>query len=265
MHADCRVQIKCNNCNQGGFTSVASLSKHKRYCGSTNVPPSGVNLLPTLSHPLHHQSQPQTTTQTRTASGSGVPNVPHNMATPPNPFFMFHPAFFPTFPPAAPYSLQGMFPQTPATQPPNFPLMFSKSAIDQRIQSVRSEQQVGANHLNNPTSPPLNNQLPFTMHEAFGIPPLVKKVESPKPNQNDAKVQLMDISPQASKVKKNPDSYLSDEDESNSVIELKMEPKDEETIKSSDNEVDEDESSSKTNDEDKVSEYISVRFREVLK
>ncbi|KAL9929388.1 hamlet isoform 2-T2 [Glossina fuscipes fuscipes] len=252
MHADCRVQIKCNNCGQGGFNSVASLSKHKRYCGSTNVPPSGVSLLPTLSHPLHHQSQPQATTQTRTATGSGVPNVPHNMATPPNPFFLFHPPFFPTFPPAAAYGLQGMFPQTPATQPPNFPLMFSKSAIDQRIQSVRSEQQVGANHLNNPTSPPPNNQLPFTMHEAFGIPTLIKKVESPKPNQTDAKVQLMDISPQPSKVKKNPNSaYLSDEDESNSVIELKMEPKDEETIKSSDNEVDEDESSSKTNDEDK--------------
>ncbi|KAK6176531.1 hypothetical protein SNE40_014798 [Patella caerulea] len=34
MHADCRQQTKCNNCNQT-FTTVASLSKHKRFCDSS--------------------------------------------------------------------------------------------------------------------------------------------------------------------------------------------------------------------------------------
>uniref|UniRef100_A0A1A9WUU3 C2H2-type domain-containing protein n=1 Tax=Glossina brevipalpis TaxID=37001 RepID=A0A1A9WUU3_9MUSC len=249
MHAACRVPIKCDKCGQT-FSTATSLSKHKRYCDSTNVPSAGVGLPPPLSHSLHHQSQPQTTTQTRIGTASGVPNVPHNMATPPIPFFLFQRPFFPTFPPAAAYGLQGMFPQAPATQSTNFPLMFS--AIDQRIQCIRSEQQLGATHINNPTSPQLNSQLSFTMHDAFGIPPVVKTPESPKHAKPDVKSQLVDLSPQMNKTKKDSNSgCLSDEDESNSVIELKMEPKDEETVKNSDHEVDEDESSSKTNDEDK--------------
>ncbi|XP_033323188.1 transcription factor hamlet isoform X3 [Megalopta genalis] len=38
MHADCRMQIKCVKCGQS-FSTVTSLSKHKRFCDST--PPSG--------------------------------------------------------------------------------------------------------------------------------------------------------------------------------------------------------------------------------
>ena len=34
MHADCRQQIKCNDCGQA-FSTLTSLSKHKRFCEST--------------------------------------------------------------------------------------------------------------------------------------------------------------------------------------------------------------------------------------
>lgn len=40
MHADCRMQIKCVKCGQS-FSTVTSLSKHKRFCDSTNSTPFG--------------------------------------------------------------------------------------------------------------------------------------------------------------------------------------------------------------------------------
>ncbi|XP_063243541.1 transcription factor hamlet-like isoform X2 [Bacillus rossius redtenbacheri] len=39
MHADCRMQIKCGKCNQS-FSTVTSLSKHKRFCDSSPQPPA---------------------------------------------------------------------------------------------------------------------------------------------------------------------------------------------------------------------------------
>ncbi|KAJ8948049.1 hypothetical protein NQ314_008475 [Rhamnusium bicolor] len=43
MHADCRMQIKCVKCGQS-FSTVTSLSKHKRFCDSTTPAPSLPNL-----------------------------------------------------------------------------------------------------------------------------------------------------------------------------------------------------------------------------
>ncbi|XP_055546888.1 transcription factor hamlet isoform X2 [Wyeomyia smithii] len=104
MHADCRMQIKCNKCGQS-FSTVTSLSKHKRFCDSTSV--GGGPL-----HPAAAQQQP-----------AGVPNLSHNMATPPNPFLMF--SSNPFFPPGfRPYpGMTGIFPPNPA-QAPQFPLPF---------------------------------------------------------------------------------------------------------------------------------------------
>ncbi|XP_018360596.1 PREDICTED: MDS1 and EVI1 complex locus protein EVI1-like isoform X1 [Trachymyrmex cornetzi] len=48
MHADCRMQIKCGKCGQS-FSTVTSLSKHKRFCDSTTPtgPPGTMPQLPT--------------------------------------------------------------------------------------------------------------------------------------------------------------------------------------------------------------------------
>ncbi|XP_043577873.1 histone-lysine N-methyltransferase MECOM-like isoform X6 [Bombus pyrosoma] len=48
MHADCRMQIKCVKCGQS-FSTVTSLSKHKRFCDSTppTGPPGAMPQLPT--------------------------------------------------------------------------------------------------------------------------------------------------------------------------------------------------------------------------
>lgn len=106
MHADCRMQIKCNKCGQS-FSTVTSLSKHKRFCDSTG--PS------THSQNSHNQSVAQP--------------IPPAMTTPPNPFLMFrnHAPFFP--PGFSHYpslqGIQGMFPSSPS-QASHFPLMFSK-------------------------------------------------------------------------------------------------------------------------------------------
>ncbi|XP_065357349.1 transcription factor hamlet isoform X2 [Calliphora vicina] len=149
MHADCRMQIKCSKCGQS-FSTVTSLSKHKRFCDSTNVPPAGVGLPPSLAHSLHHQTQNQSPTQTRSSGVNG--NLANNMTTPPNPFLFWRSTFFPAFPPAAAaFGLQGMFPQAAATQTSNFAPMFSKPNMDFKLQQLRCQPPANAlNHnLNN--------------------------------------------------------------------------------------------------------------------
>ncbi|XP_023303051.2 transcription factor hamlet isoform X1 [Lucilia cuprina] len=176
MHADCRMQIKCSKCGQS-FSTVTSLSKHKRFCDSTNVPPAGVGLPPSLQHSLHHQAQPQTPAQSRSAATvNGA--LSNNMTTPPNPFLFWRSTFFPAFPPAAAaFGLQGMFPQAPAaTQTSNFSPMFSKPTVDFKLQQIRTQPPVNTlNHNNNHkvNTLPLNSpkeDLPVTANqEAFGL------------------------------------------------------------------------------------------------
>jgi hypothetical protein len=105
MHADCRMQIKCNKCGQS-FSTVTSLSKHKRFCDSTG---SGSNLASAQQQSCQQQHQ----------------NTTPTMTTPPNPFLMFRNS--PFFQPGlSPYpSLQGIFPPSPA-QAPHFPLFLPK-------------------------------------------------------------------------------------------------------------------------------------------
>lgn len=115
MHADCRMQIKCTKCGQS-FSTVTSLSKHKRFCDTTG----GGNSSAESRH--HHSSAVHQSVQS--SLSSGVPQIPQAMSTPPNPFLMFRtpPPFFP--PGFAPYhGLQGMFPNSPA-QAPAFPMLF---------------------------------------------------------------------------------------------------------------------------------------------
>ncbi|GAB0096363.1 transcription factor hamlet [Sergentomyia squamirostris] len=115
MHADCRMQIKCTKCGQM-FSTVTSLSKHKRFCDSTTVTPTS-----------HHQSQQQQQSSSGLTS-SGV--LPPTMTTPPNPFLVFHePSRL--YPHSIPFyrGLPGMFPHSPAQAPP-FPLLFPKPSVD---------------------------------------------------------------------------------------------------------------------------------------
>lgn len=116
MHADCRMQIKCTKCGQS-FSTVTSLSKHKRFCDTTG----GTNSSGSGNSAHHHSSVAQ---QAQSALGSGVPQIPPAMTTPPNPFLMFRgppPFFAPNFGPY--HGLQGMFPNSPAQAPP-FPMLF---------------------------------------------------------------------------------------------------------------------------------------------
>lgn len=45
MHADCRMQIKCAKCGQS-FSTVTSLSKHKRFCDTTTPTSHSINSTP---------------------------------------------------------------------------------------------------------------------------------------------------------------------------------------------------------------------------
>lgn len=126
MHADCRMQIKCNKCGQS-FSTVTSLSKHKRFCDSTSGLP-------------HHPS--------RDAPGSAAA-----MSIPPNPFFMFPgrgPFFPPDFRPYPAAALQSMLPLNPASQ---FPLLFPKpnlesmeSVVNERERKTPPRVPVSSNH-----------------------------------------------------------------------------------------------------------------------
>jgi hypothetical protein len=102
MHADCRMQIKCNKCGQT-FSTVTSLSKHKRFCDSAGSVTGAVG-----GQQNSHQQQSQAAA----------------MSTPPNPYLMLrnHASFFP--PGFSPFpGLQGIFPPSSAQTPP-FPLLF---------------------------------------------------------------------------------------------------------------------------------------------
>ncbi|XP_067623236.1 transcription factor hamlet isoform X2 [Eurosta solidaginis] len=191
MHADCRMQIKCNKCGQS-FSTVTSLSKHKRFCDSTNVPlpaqhsvvtaaasaaaaaASAVNLPPHL--PTTHQQQQAM--QSRVAAlqsmnaavaaaagsanggegGGGLPAA--GMPTSVHPFLLFpHQPFFPNFPAAA-YGLQGIFPPSPS-QPSNFPFLFPKTNMDMRMSGMQpSNHHNAGNSLPSP-SKSIRQQLNF--------------------------------------------------------------------------------------------------------
>ncbi|XP_068151786.1 LOW QUALITY PROTEIN: transcription factor hamlet [Drosophila tropicalis] len=143
MHATCRMQIKCPKCGQS-FSTVTSLTKHKKFCDSTGSFRSQSNRLhhlPAHHHHHHHQQQQQHQQHVPpTVSGEAFSPVHPNradaasestsaaaaaavaaMTTPPNPFLMFRAGapFFPGFP------TYGLFPQSPLPGA-NFPFMFPK-------------------------------------------------------------------------------------------------------------------------------------------
>lgn len=93
MHADCRMQIKCAKCGQS-FSTVTSLSKHKRFCDSTTT-------TPTLSTPPQLQMNPN----------------PFGMYRPPACPLPFFPPHFPAYP--------QIFPSGPPTSFIN-PLIFNQ-------------------------------------------------------------------------------------------------------------------------------------------
>lgn len=280
MHADCRMQIKCNKCGQS-FSTVTSLSKHKRFCDSTNVSPAGVGLPPSLPHPgLHHQAQPQSPSSGRPgAAVNGVSQFPSSMATPPNPFSIFlRTPYFPAFPPAAmAYGLQGMFPQAAAAQAPNFPLMFSKPNVDLRLQqqlrTTSQHQPANASKFNTLSPKSLKDHMNMGVHDVFGLP-LPKSPESPRSkidNKMD-RTPTVKRSPSANSFSagkiESQQQYTSDE-KSNPLIKLKTEPKDEEVAKihikhchdedaDADEEDDEEYNKFRHNDEDKVSVLNSM-------
>lgn len=106
MHADCRVQIKCNKCGQN-FSTVTSLSKHKRFCDSTT----------SLQVPQSVQGN----------TSSGGQHKGQAMTTPPNyfPNSIFGSPPYPLGPGFPPYGIANLFPGNPA-QPSNLPFFLNK-------------------------------------------------------------------------------------------------------------------------------------------
>lgn len=117
MHADCRMQIKCGKCGQS-FSTVTSLSKHKRFCD--NGPLTSMNALPTptgghstmanLPHQIpshhpqltnHHQQQFCNTHPSSVAAAAAA------AAAVANPFLMYNRHF--QFPPNLAAAYQGLF------------------------------------------------------------------------------------------------------------------------------------------------------------
>ncbi|EDW13277.2 uncharacterized protein Dmoj_GI18122 [Drosophila mojavensis] len=148
MHADCRMQIKCQKCKTS-FSTVTSLSKHKKFCDSSDSFRSGPqsrlehhqhqHRQQQQQHHQHHQhhQQPQQTqagqlilppgAHQRLAAAAAAAAASSNssdtaaMATPPNHMFTMHPthSFFPGFPP---YALPNFF--TNCRPQPLLPHMF---------------------------------------------------------------------------------------------------------------------------------------------
>ena len=81
MHANCRMQIKCQKCGQA-FSTVTSLSKHRRFCDSTPSPYMPGGQQPPVS-PTPKADSPQVSPQPKTHRSRPVsppPPVPPPMA-----------------------------------------------------------------------------------------------------------------------------------------------------------------------------------------
>ena len=73
MHVNCRMQIKCHKCGQA-FSTVTSLSKHRRFCDSTPTPTSVQGAPPSYHHGLSPiKSPPPLTPKFDSKSPSLVP------------------------------------------------------------------------------------------------------------------------------------------------------------------------------------------------
>lgn len=81
MHADCRMQVKCDRCDQS-FSTGTSLSKHKRFCESNSMPTSSST--PTTTPNISSQQQ----------GSSPFPVYPRFPLYPPHPL-QVHPFYFP--------------------------------------------------------------------------------------------------------------------------------------------------------------------------
>ncbi|XP_041566314.1 transcription factor hamlet isoform X2 [Drosophila elegans] len=149
MHATCRMQIKCDKCNQS-FSTTTSLAKHKKFCDSTSPVYRNQHVNRHHPHPLPHshphphphplgqeiqQHLSATATATCVAPAKESAESPSSaavaavaavaaMSTPPNPYLMFRnaPPFFPAF---SAYAFPGFMPQNQLHNP-NFPMFFSQ-------------------------------------------------------------------------------------------------------------------------------------------
>ncbi|GJQ86123.1 hypothetical protein Trydic_g15277 [Trypoxylus dichotomus] len=128
MHADCRMQIKCVKCSQS-FSTVTSLSKHKRFCDSTTPTPS-------LGNPQQIPLSPM---------GSNNPFSMYRPPACPLPFFPPHfppyPQLFPTTgPPAPPFINPLLFNQLPKLKPEgseDSPLKKMRTISPERISPLK--------------------------------------------------------------------------------------------------------------------------------
>ncbi|KAI4457222.1 zinc finger protein [Holotrichia oblita] len=128
MHADCRMQIKCVKCSQS-FSTVTSLSKHKRFCDSTTPAPS-------LGNPQQIPLSPM---------GSNNPFSMYRPPACPLPFFPPHfppyPQLFPTTgPPAPPFINPLLFNQLPKLKPESsdeIPLKKRRTISPERISPLK--------------------------------------------------------------------------------------------------------------------------------
>jgi ecotropic virus integration site 1 protein len=85
MHVNCRMQIKCHKCGQA-FSTVTSLSKHRRFCDSTPtpynlaMPPHSSPATTPVKSPGSHKNNSSMFGGTTTSSASNSPNRPQMSA-----------------------------------------------------------------------------------------------------------------------------------------------------------------------------------------
>ena len=76
MHADCRMQIKCVKCNQS-FSTVTSLTKHKRFCDSNAAPVNQSSFIPITT------TIPSITPSTITSTLTPITTTRKDLSVPP--------------------------------------------------------------------------------------------------------------------------------------------------------------------------------------
>ena len=185
MHADCRQQIKCKDCGQA-FSTVTSLSKHKRFC--EGVMRTGLRAM----YPSPH-GDPKLSPLSLSPSSGHHPAHPHPLPTAPGSHAQLPTSLFPGL-----YGRPAQFPFSP--YPP--PASFAQFPGLQHLAASLPPSLLGPQ---GPVSPSTALKLAATLQHQFAM------ARTP-PAALDKKLGLNNVSPSPSSPVSTPSRYSPEDD-----------------------------------------------------
>ncbi|KAJ8680989.1 hypothetical protein QAD02_016776 [Eretmocerus hayati] len=206
MHIKCRTQITCAKC-KARFSTVTSLTKHKRFCDSTSVPPTPTPP-PSLSQ---SQGSLSSTSPSSTRVGPLLPPASTMPQPQPNPFFFprqpisFYPPGF-----MNPYSAS-LF-RGAASNLLGLPMLFPTKPADDHKVSPSAAEEASSDLRPSPARPQQADELSMSSRKQRSQRSLSPASSDGGP---DTKEQPLDLRVQTKRQAPEPDSAAESESETN--------------------------------------------------